>query len=147
MNLPAHLEVKAEFQGIIEGSCDMKGREGTIFVSEVRHFIDTPSSEGHGKRVHKPFVIRKELDKSSPKLRQALVSGEKLKTVKLKSYRINSYGYEEHFFTHTLENAKVKSIELHHEIEHIAFSYQKIIWSWEPNGIEAEDYWKYPEDY
>ena len=28
---------------------------------------------------------------------------------------------------------------------HISFTYKKIKWTWEPNGIESEDSWEVPK--
>ncbi len=141
MSLPAHMIIKGKKQGEIDGSCEMEGREGTIFIRDVQHSILVPSpiADG-GKRMHEPLMITKDMDKSSPKLNQALVQGESLNIV-LKWYRIDQYGHEEHYFTHTLENAIIKSINLVMESETISFSYEKITWLWKPDGIETEDRW------
>ncbi len=141
MSLPAHMEIKGDSQGKIEGSCEMEGREGTIFIRHAQHAVIVPSSADGGKRVHEPLTITKDMDKSSPKLNQALVNEEKLDII-LKWYRINSVGHEEHYFTHTLKKAIIESINLDMEIEHIAFTYERIIWRWEPDGIETEDSWE-----
>src|SRR6185369_5441573 len=79
MALNAYLKLKAQKQGEIKGSVTQKGREGKILVIAAEHEVEVPHDDaGHatGKRVHKPFVITKELDKSSPLLYQALVSNE-----------------------------------------------------------------------
>ncbi len=147
MSLPAHLEIIGNHQGNIEGSCDMQGRKGTIFVHHIQHSISVPSAITlGGKRVHGPLIITKDVDKASPKLNQALTRGEKL-AITLKWYRINPSGHEEHYFTHILENAIIKSLNLDMELEHVAFVYKKIIWRWEPDGIESEDYWKDNDDF
>ncbi len=160
MPMPSHLELEGEKQGKIEGSCDMKGREGTILVYAMNHEIHIPrdpqSGLASGKRIHGPLTILKEYDKSSPKLYQALSQGEHMKNVKIKWYRISPKGIEEHYFTHTLENAIVVSIkpympiaflaenEPYRHMEEVSFTYEKIKWTWEPDGIESEDSWKVP---
>ena len=161
MPLPVHLELEGETQGKIDGSCDMEGREDTILVYGVKHDIHIPrdpqSGLASGKRIHGPFTIEKEQDKSSPKLYQALVTGEHLSTVTVKWYRIDAAGTEEHYFTHVLENAIIVSInpltptvfmpenEPYRHMEEVSFTYEKIKWTWEPDGIEAEDSWKKPK--
>ncbi len=147
MSLPAHMKIRGDKQGEIEGSCDMEGREGTIFVHHAQHAVTVPSSIADGgKRMHDPLVIMKNIDKSSPILNQALVQGERLH-VTLKWYRINPHGNEENYFTHTLEGAIIKSISLDMEFEQVSFTYEKIVWCWEPSGIETEDHWKTNDDF
>ncbi len=84
----------------------------------------------------------KEYDKSSPKLYQALCTGEHLKNVTIKWYRINKQGSEEHYFSHVLEDAIVVSItpsmpvaflpenEPYRHMEEVSFTYKKIKWTW-----------------
>jgi type VI secretion system secreted protein Hcp len=161
MAIPVHLEVEGKTQGKIEGSCDMEGRVGTILVYAVQHKIHIPrdpqAGQPSGKRIHGPLTILKETDKSSPKLYQALVTGERMSNVTIKWYRISAAGTEEHYFTHTLENAIIVSIEpdtptvylpeneAHRHMERVSFTYEKIKWTWEIDGIEAEDSWKVPK--
>jgi len=160
MPMPAHLTLTGEKQGKIDGSCDMQGREATILVYSMNHDIHIPrdpqSGLGSGKRIHGPLTIVKEYDKSSPKLYQALCTGEHLKDVTIKWYRINKQGSEEHYFTHKLEDAIVVEIkpympmvfvvenEPFRHMEEVSFTYKKIKWTWEPDGIESEDSWAVP---
>ncbi|MBU1169376.1 MAG: type VI secretion system tube protein Hcp, partial [Proteobacteria bacterium] len=66
MSLPIHVEIIGEKQGPIKGSCDMEGREGTIFVEYTNHEVQIPSGEKGGKRIHAPYIISKPIDMSSP---------------------------------------------------------------------------------
>ncbi len=96
------------------------------------------------------------MDKSTPKLYQALVTGEKMKNVSIKWYRIDPAGKEEHYFTHELENAIIIGIkprtptvylpenEPHRHMEELSLTYEKIKWTWKVDGIESEDSWKVP---
>ncbi|MRR57179.1 MAG: Hcp family type VI secretion system effector [Deltaproteobacteria bacterium] len=161
MAMPAHLTLSGEKQGKIDGSCEMQGRENTILVYGMSHDVTIPRSPhdglATGKRVHGPLTITKEYDKSSPKLYQALCTGEHLKDVTIKWYRITKQGTEEHYFTHKLEDAIVVGIspsmpvtliaanEPYRHMENISFTYKKIKWTWEPNGIESEDSWEVPK--
>src|SRR5947209_2296857 len=98
MSQPAYLTLEGEKQGKIEGSCDQKGREGTILVQAFSHEVfiprDAQTGAPTGNRIHNPLTITKAYDKSSPKLYQALTSGEHMKTVEIKWWRINSKGTE-----------------------------------------------------
>ncbi len=159
MPMPFHMTVGGATQGPIEGSCDQEGREGTILCQAYDHQIDIPrdtqSGLPVGKRVHGPLTITKVFDKASPKLAQALTSGEQLE-VELKWYRIDATGIEEHYFTIKLEDAIVVGMkawtpncldatkEGFSHMEDVSYTYTKIIWTWEPDGIETEDSWKIP---
>ncbi len=161
MPMPSHLSLTGQNQGKIEGSCEIKGREGTILVYALDHTIeiprDTHTGLPTGKRVHMPMTVTKEFDKSSPKLFQALVSGEQMTEVVLDFYRISPTGTEEKYYTTKLENAIIvtaesffpesflPSNEPYRHMEKISFTYEKIIWTWQPDGIEAEDDWKAPK--
>ncbi len=160
MPMPLHLEVEGKNQGKIEGSCEMQGREGTILIQALTHNVHIPRSPQTGlptgKRVHGPLVVTKELDKASPMLYQALCTGEQMKSVVIKWYRIDPSGTEEHYFTTKLEDAIITEIkawmpnaldvnkETFKHMEDVSFTYKKIIWTWEPDGIEAEDDWTVP---
>jgi type VI secretion system secreted protein Hcp len=160
MPMPAHMTLEGEKQGKIDGSCDMKGRENTILVEEFRHKVHIPHDPqtglGTGKRVHGEFTVVKMYDKSSPKLYQALCSGEHMKNVEVKWYRIKPDGTEEHYFTHKLTDAIVVEVRpympncldpnLSHfqHMEEVALTYRKIEWTFEPGGIMADDDWTVP---
>jgi type VI secretion system secreted protein Hcp len=160
MAMPAHLTLTGEKQGIIEGSCDMHGRENTILAYGMNHGIMIPRSPtdglATGKRIHGPLSVIKEYDKSSPKLYQALCTGEHMKEVVLKWYRITKFGTEEHYFSHRVEDAIIVNItpfmpttllsgnEPYRHMEQVSFTYKKIKWTWEPTGIESEDSWNAP---
>lgn len=160
MAMPAHIYYTGIRQGKIDGSCDLRGRETSSLVEEFKHTVHIPSDPQSGlptgKRVHKPLTICKYYDKASPKLYQALVTGERLSEVRVNWYRINPGGEEEHYFTHILQDAIIINItpympncldaskEQFQHMEEVSFTYRKIIWRWEPDGVEAEDDWKVP---
>ena len=160
MALPIHLTMAGVTQGDIEGSCEMEGREGTILCYAANHSIHIPrdpqSGQPTGKRIHHPLTILKEMDKSTPKLYQALVTGEQLTEVSIKWYRIDPAGKEEHYFTHILEGATITSIsprmptvympenEPHRHMEEVSIIYKTVKWTWEVDGIESEDAWNSP---
>ncbi len=160
MPMPAHLTLTGEKQGKIDGCCEMQGREDTILVYGMNHGVSIPSSPtdglATGKRVHGSLAVIKEYDKSSPKLYQALCTGEHMEDVTIKWYRITKQGTEEHYFTHKLEDAIVVSIksympttlavenDSYRHMEQVSFTYKKIKWTWEPDGVEVEDSWDKP---
>lgn len=162
MPMPFHMSLNGNKQGnISEGCCDMKGRENTILCQALNHEVymprDPQTGLPTGKRVHNPLTVTKVFDKSTPKLFEALATGERMKDVTLKYYRIDPSGQEQHYFTIKLEDAIVVSVkpwvpnaldqsrERFTHMEDVSFTYSKIIWTWEIDGVEAQDEWKTPK--
>src|SRR3569833_3098451 len=98
MALAAYLTIVAERQGSIRGSVIQKGREGKILVIGVQHEIVSPrnpqSGLPTGKRMHKPLMVLKELDRSSPLLYAALCTNENLRDVQFDFYTSTPTGLE-----------------------------------------------------
>ena len=161
MPMPGYLTLSGQTQGKIEGGCTIKGHEGTILVQGVDHTIEIPKSIQTGlptgRRIHGPLTITKEIDKASPKLFQALTSGEQLTDAKLEYYRISPQGKEELYYTVEIKNAIITSMHkfvpmcldpanksMGH-MEAVSFTYETIIETFTPDGIEAEDSWNQPK--
>jgi type VI secretion system secreted protein Hcp len=165
MALNAYLKLKGQKQGEIKGSVTQKGRENKIMVIAVSHEIVSPRDPASGlptgKRMHKPFIITKELDKSSPLLYSALVNNENISEWELQHWTpqikaTTGVGNEVQMYTVKLVNANIASINFrmannknpelmkYAEYEEVAFTYQKIIWTWNDGGITAEDDWEAP---
>jgi type VI secretion system secreted protein Hcp len=161
MPMPFHMNLQGEKQGqLATGCCTMQGREDTILCQALNHEVyiprDIQTGLSTGKRVHNALTITKVFDKSSPKLYQALCTGEHMKEVKMMYYRINPQGAEEHYFTIKLTDAIIVSVKPwmpnaldrardgFTHMEDVSFTYRKIAWTWEPDGVEAEDDWKVP---
>jgi type VI secretion system secreted protein Hcp len=161
MPMPCYLVLEGQNQGKIKGSTLVKGHEGKILVQAVDHTIEIPKNPQTGlptgKRVHCPMTLTKEIDESSPKLFQALTSGEQMKEVSLEYYRISPSGKEEKYYTVKLHNAIFTNIkswtpncldpemkQIGH-MEDISLTYEKITWTYVENGIEAEDAWLEPK--
>jgi type VI secretion system secreted protein Hcp len=160
MALNAYLKLKGEKQGDIKGSVTQKERKDTIMVIAVNHEVVSPRDPASGlptgKRMHKPFVITKELDKSSPLLYNVLCNNENLTEWELQFWQPSPTGAEKQHFTVKLTNANVASMHLimpnnkvpelarFTEYEEVAFTYQKIEWTWMDGGITAQDDWESP---
>jgi type VI secretion system secreted protein Hcp len=160
MALNAYLNLKGQKSGDIKGSVTQKGREGKIMVIAVSHEIVSPRDPASGlptgKRMHKPMVITKELDKASPLLYNVLVNNENITEWQLQFWQPSATGAEKQHFTIKLTNANIASIAMrlpnnkHPDLmkfetyEEIAFTYQKIEWTWMDGGITAEDNWEAP---
>ncbi len=162
MALNAYLTLKGAKQGQINGSVTQKGRENSIMVIAVDHSIVSPRDPASGlptgKRMHKPLVITKELDKSSPLLYNALVTNENIVEFTLEFWSpkpavAGTTAAEVQNYTIKLTNASIASIAFdmpnnenpanakYNEMEVIAFTYQKIEWTWTDGGITASDDW------
>ena len=155
--MPAFMMITGANQGLIEGSVDLQGHEQTIMVYAHDHIVDCEINERTGqvmaRHQHHPLSIVKEIDKSSPKLYQALATGERLSDVTIKWYRLDCTGAEENYFTIYLEDARIVSIRSctpsaldlgltnYSPVEEVSFLYHKITWTWELDGIEFEDSW------
>src|SRR5262249_43308469 len=165
MALNAYLKLKGQKQGDIKGSVTQKGRENKIEVIAVSHSVISPRDPASGlptgKRMHKPFVVTKELDKSSPLLLNLLTMNENVTTWKLEFWTPQikaerGTGVEVQHYTIELFNANIASIDFimannrhadlmkFKEYEQIAFTYQKIQWTWNDGGIMAMDDWESP---
>ena len=157
MALNSYLKLKGQKQGDINGGVTQKGRERKILVMAFNHEIQSPRDPASGlptgKRMHKPFVITKEIDKSSPLLYSALVNNENLTVWELQCFAAQRSGVEVNNYTVSLTNARIvdiTSIMLNNKVpenaklpmmEEVSFVYEKIQWTWVDGGITAEDDW------
>jgi type VI secretion system secreted protein Hcp len=154
----AYLKLKGQKQGQIKGSATERGREDSIVVIAVTHEVSSPrdaaSGQASGKRMHKPFIITKELDRSSPQLYAALVNNENLLEWTLQFFRPDRTGAEKQNYTVKLTNASIASIQFVMpntkdselakltEYEQVGFTYEKIEWTWVDGGVTAVDTWR-----
>jgi type VI secretion system secreted protein Hcp len=162
MALNAVLRLKGQRQGDIKGSCLQKGRVDTIAVIALSHSIISPRDAASGlptgTRMHKPLVITKELDKSSPLLYNTLTQNENITTLTIHFYTPQldakrGMGEEVNNYIVELTNANIASIDFRMannkhpdlmkfaEYEEIAFTYEKIMWTWKDGGITSSDSW------
>ena len=155
-----YLIAKAQKQGQINGSVIQKGKEGWIAVYGFHHEMvaprDVASGLATGKRQHKPLIITKEIDKSTPLFYQALVNNENFSEVVLRFFTqdVRGSGKEIQHYTIKLTNATISSIvdDMANNkivenaklpmLEMISFTYQKIEWTWVDGGITATDSWE-----
>ena len=159
MALNAYLKIKGQKQGVVKGSVTQKGREGKILVISAHHEVVSPTDAASGlptgKHLHKPFVIAKEVDKSSPVLYTMLVNNENITEWELQCWTASlKGGTETQHYTVKLTNARIIDIgfrmmnnrnpefQRYAEFEEIAFTYEKIEWIWTDGGITAQDDWE-----
>jgi type VI secretion system secreted protein Hcp len=119
---------------------------------------DAQSGLATGKRMHKPWVLTKELDKSTPVLYNMLCTNENITTATFRFWTpqlkaASGTGSEVQHFTVKLTNAAIASYDFHQlnirhpdlmkfaEYEEIALTYQGIEWTWTDGQIDASDQW------
>ena len=160
MALNCYMRLTGDTQSEIKGSVTQAGREDSIMVIGFNHEVVSPRDAASGlptgKRQHKPLTITKELDKATPLIMNVLVNNENVSAWELRFWQPSSTGQELQFYTVQLVNANVAGIRTemlnnkypenmqHKEREHVSFTYQKIIWTYEDGGITAEDDWETP---
>jgi type VI secretion system secreted protein Hcp len=151
MPTTAYLTLTGKAQGAIKGNVTAEGREGAIALLAVEYEISSPfdptTGQSSGKRQHKPIVVTKAIDDTSPSLLKALVTNEVLTTVKIDFWR-PAPETATPYFSISLTNAIVSDVTLNSsadeatsEIEQLQFVYQRIVWTWTANGTSAQDDW------
>ncbi len=126
------------------------------FCHEITTAVDAASGLPTDKRQHKPLMVVKRIDKSTPLLQKALVNNELLPEMTLKFFRMGpEAGESQQYFTIKLAEARVVSVkaisqdlsnnsDTYPTMEEVSFVYQKITWAYEPDDVEHEDDWKAP---
>jgi type VI secretion system secreted protein Hcp len=161
MALDAYMTLKGRVSGDIKGSVTTPGHEGAIRVVAGQHEITSPRDAQTGlptgKRQHKPFVVTKELDKSTPILYKVLATNESIASLVVKFMApapTGPSGATINDYTVTLTNASIADITFvmpstvdattskSPELDRVSFTYQKIEWTWTEGGISASDDWE-----
>ncbi len=163
MAMMAYMWAKGQKMGAIDGPVTIKGREKSIGVVAYSHEVVSPrdpqSGLPTGQRMHKPLVITKQTDKTTPLFYQAMCTNENLSTVTLKFWTpqlkaASGVSTTVQHYTIQLTNATIAQIQASmmedshaesksgEEIEKISFTYQKIEWTWTDGGITANDDWE-----
>jgi type VI secretion system secreted protein Hcp len=113
---------------------------------------DAASGLPTGKRQHKPFVITKELDKSSPLLTKALANNEALKEMTLTFFQAMGDGSVRLTRQAKFTGVKIMSVKsspanpsgsASPPMEEISFVFQKIEWT-VINRTQGANDWKLP---
>jgi type VI secretion system secreted protein Hcp len=158
-------KITGQKSGPIAGDTTIKGLEGTIPALALSEGVSSPRDPASGlptgKRVHKPFVIVKQLDRASPLLFMAAVTNENLTSVDCSIYRRT--GGRLPYFRIKLDNAVISSYDIHaredgdndrdidtvrgaslgtHET--IQFVFQRITLEDTVSGTVAQDDWEAP---
>ena len=161
-----YITIEGQQQGVIKGDGKRKGMEGKISGYGYSYSIVSPrdasSGIATGRRVHGGLRITKGIDISSPKLMQALVNNEVLKSVTIEFWEnsmmaASGVGSEVKYYTVKLTNASItgfnqtggtylseKDQRTEKLLEELTLSYQKIeVTSMDGvNSVSAMDEWR-----
>ncbi len=166
MPIPAYMTIQGASQGKITdgafseksvGNIYQKGHENEIMVQEFEHEVSIPtdpqSGQPTGQRRHKELVVTKLIDKATPLLNQALVTGERLQC-EITFYRTSVQGQSEPYYSIGLMDAVIVNIKpfmpdcldpdkkQYQPMEKVAFSYRKITWTHKAAGTQGSDDWR-----
>lgn len=157
MAIPAYMWIKDDGGADIKGSVTVQGREGSVEVVALDHSVSIPTDSNTGKltgtRIHTPITFTKETDSSTPYLYKAVTSGQTLKSIEVKWYKIDDAGKEVEYFNTKLENVKVVAVkpkmhdiknpafEKHNHLEVVELRYEKITWAYKDGNIIHSDSW------
>ncbi|MBU6961424.1 Hcp family type VI secretion system effector [Pseudomonas sp. CVAP len=169
MPTPAYLSLSGATQGFITegnltrysvGNVYQDAHQDQILVQAFSHQViiprDPQSGQPTGQRVHKPLMITKIFDRSSPLLFAALTSGEQMTECHIEWYRTSTLGTQELYFTTTLEDAIIVEIQSRMpncqdpgnahftHLEDVYFSYRKITWEHVISNTSGSDDWRVP---
>ncbi len=135
----AFMHVDGGSIGTVEGEATEKGHEKWITLSGYDGDATAPTATGAGggagagKVQLKPIVVTKPIDKSTPKLFQALVTGTRLPTVQIDFLRPDGVGGEEVFYSVKLEQVIVTDVHQSdagtssgRPLEQVSLDFQKI---------------------
>jgi type VI secretion system secreted protein Hcp len=156
-----HLKLTLEKQGEVKGesSVETLNRKDTIECMFFQHKVKTAREANTnimlGRRQYEPIVVRKEIDKASPMLLQALTTNEKVKEATFLFFRPNKTGdgTSEQFYTITLKNGNIAGVyqcnpdtkdgsDVHMKpYEEVEFVFQDIEWRHETGKTSAADSW------
>ena len=152
MSTNAYLLLKGKKLGFISSGVASEESIGTdyrtemadqILIRNFSHQIIAPRDVQSGlptgrPAVHKPLMISKLVDKSSPLIMGALNSGEQLTTFELVWYRSSpETGSDEPYYAIALEEAVVVDVQTNNNpetdnslhVEDVYFAYQRITWT------------------
>ena len=157
-----YMSIIGKKQGLISSGCSSQDSIGN--KCQVGHFDEimvlayshdmVAGSDGSvtgGRGQHKPVVITKNIDKSSPLIAGALHDGEEIEC-SIDFYRTSSVGSQEKYFTVRLSGARIASMNAHvpHSInmadgqpqEIIAIRYRDTTWTHVLAGTSSYSTWE-----
>lgn len=143
------VSIEGARQGPIQGDNTARGQEGTIIALALTSSIAAPLDPAtgliSGRPQAGPLGIVKNFERSTPKLFQALVTGELLNRVVIRFYTQDAAGVLRNNFTIELRDAFIQSIDTGGNAqvasgvrETVNFVYRRIKLRDEINGVESD---------
>lgn len=148
----------------IEGEAVVKGAEGASevlgYLHETSMPIDLETGRITGSPVHSPIRVIKPIDKATPLLMQANLTGQVIQQLRFEFWRITPTGASEVYYTVTIEDVRLTRINTflanpdelgavtmpetpllgNVALETVSAIYGRIKWQ-HVDGIEYEDTW------
>lgn len=150
---PALLSLKANGVEIVGDSTSPRSRnaiECLYYEQGLAIARESASGMATGRRVYRPIVIRKRIDRSSPLLAKALVNNELIEgTVQFLRPDPRGTGTAQPFYSVTFKQGFISNIQQVNEplnpdgmdmpLEDVTFIYSQISWTHVPTGTRFED--------
>lgn len=152
-----YMTIAGKTQGLISAGCSTQDSIGNkcqvehadeIMVLSYSH--NMVNIGNINKPTHKPIIITKNVDKSSPLLAQALSSREEISCT-ISFYRVSSFGMQERFYSISINGGIIAdlTLEMPHAIlqhdaepqEHVAIRYREITWTHHAAGTSGHSTW------
>src|SRR5471032_1140511 len=115
MAIPSYMWIKDDGGADVKVSVTVTGREGSVEVVAFDHGIHITTDGNTGKltgtRVHSAVTFTKETDASTPYLYKAVTSGQMLKAIDIKWYKIDDAGKEKEYLNTQPDNVKVVRVK------------------------------------
>lgn len=155
-----YISIKGQKTGQVKGAVTTKGYEGSIAGLAMSHEIVSPrdpqSGLPTGQRQHKPLILTKARDKSTPVLLNMLCTNENLSECWLRFMGpgTTAVAAVTNNYSIRLTNANISDYRCYTanpdqlnqfaatDLEEISLTYQKIEWTWNDGGITALDDWQ-----
>lgn len=156
-----YMTIIGEVQGLISAGCSTQGSIGNkcqpahadeIMVLSYSH--NMANIGNINKATHRPIIISKNVDKSSPLIAQALSSREAIHC-SISFYRTSSFGLLEKFYTIEVRGGVIAdlTLDMPHVVlhsdaepqEHVAIRYRDIIWTHHLAGTSGYSSWQSEE--
>jgi type VI secretion system secreted protein Hcp len=156
-----HLTLTGAALGAIQGDSTVSslGRENTIeivsFTHALRGQFERASGRATGRRFYEPITFTKRLDRSTPRLRDALIRNDPLSgTFKWFRPSPTGDGTTQQFLTITFSDARITSAVMRlpntldaataplPPLEDVSLVFNAIEWEWTPGGISVSDEWE-----
>ncbi|GFM79659.1 hypothetical protein PSCICN_03510 [Pseudomonas cichorii] len=152
-----YMTIKGDTQGLMSEGCSdeksignkcQKGHLNEIMVLSFAHQMSNVGNIKHA--THRPIIIVKNVDKSSPLLAQALANREPVDCM-IDFYRTSPKGLQEKFYSIEIKGGLISELmlDIPHAIlqngaeaqEHISIRYSEIIWTHHSARTRGHAFW------